>query len=97
LILVVKAHRDGAGRLTGVRMDRGGVGVGQVRSPEGGGAGAWEGQGIEASVRVPLGTDVRSVDKVKVLNVAAAGGTWDVVTVRPNSDHVRVMLKQSSR
>jgi len=52
---------------------------------------------VTASVRLPLGTAIVDRDRLQVLNVAGAEGGWDVVTIGPKSDHVRVMVRGTGR
>lgn len=58
----------------------------------------WQGQNIEASVRVPHGTEVATTDTVRVITPrdAQAVGGWKVSTVRWNPLHLRLMLSRTS-
>jgi hypothetical protein len=49
----------------------------------------WAGQQVEASIRVPLGTNIRPGDRVQV-----NGQDYAVVTVRPNRLHLRAMVRR---
>lgn len=59
----------------------------------------WQGEDVEASARVGLDTEVSVDDRVTVLTPSDthSSGDWHVVAVRPNRDHLRLMLRKVSR
>lgn len=48
---------------------------------------------VDASVRVPTGTAVSNRDRVTIAGPGAPSGAFEITAVRPNRDHVRLMLK----
>lgn len=57
---------------------------------------AFEAQSAEASARLPLNADVEMTDRLRVLRPThtAVTGDWEVVALRPNRAHLRVMIKR---